>query len=71
MDPGYFPREFEVISFPSTENIKDVLKGWPFKIAAKEKSGSLVCFCTSEFLFCICFLFHHKRRSNHLALFKA
>lgn len=49
MDPGFFPREFEVTSFPSTENIGDILKGWLFKIAAKEKSGSLVCFCTVNF----------------------
>lgn len=49
MDPRFFPREFEVIPFPSTENIKDALKGWLFKI--HEKGGGLVHFCMSEFLF--------------------
>lgn len=39
--PKLFPREFEVISFPSTGNIKNVLKGWLFKIPEKEMGGSL------------------------------
>ena len=51
MDPRFFPGEFEVTSFPSTEKVKDVLKGWSFKIPEKEKGGSLVHFCKSEFLF--------------------
>lgn len=55
MDPRFFPGEFEITSFPSTGNIKDVLKGWLFKIPEKEKAGSLVCFCKNEFLFLYAF----------------
>lgn len=43
-----FSRESEVTTFPSTENVKDVLKGWLFKTPAKDES--LVQFCRSEFL---------------------
>uniref|UniRef100_A0A8B9QLI6 Polycystin-2 n=2 Tax=Apteryx owenii TaxID=8824 RepID=A0A8B9QLI6_APTOW len=49
MDPRSFPRDFEVTSFPSARNIKDVFKGWPFKIPEKEKGGSLAMICKSEF----------------------
>lgn len=60
-----FPREFEVTSFPSTENVKDVLKGWLFK--TPEKDESLVQFCRSEFFSFKCF-FSHQTRSKCLAL---
>lgn len=43
-----FPREFEVTTFPSTENVKDILKGCLLK--TPEKDGSLLQFCRSEFL---------------------
>lgn len=43
-----FPREFKVTTFPSTENVNDVLKGWLFK--TPEKDGNLLQFCRSEFL---------------------